>query len=328
MDILKLYITELLNLITDINNGRIPYDNQVKDFKDQINWLIEHPEVIEHNSRLAFHPWLFQERLNIKHADKKNADFIKSPFIGIFNTTGSIFSVSVPINKFEQKIQNYHRNINLDPTDGTEPINEEPRLSPDNLKLFIDHSRFGSAFGVCIDVNTNRGCINLILSLPESFDINTLEPITSYAELCYHLNEFKINENEQFNFLNEKKLEKTKQYRYIDFFKGLDINYYGDSNDGNAFKYNSISFDVKDFNINNIPIFNFIKQKIPNQCYINSKDTYGNYVPMTEEEQLAILLEPSQDQPEEIIDYNFVPFNKNNIKWECKIFIVKFFMMI
>jgi hypothetical protein len=140
MDILKLYITELLNLITDINNGRKLLDHQVKDFKDQINWLIEHHEII-HNARLAFHPWLFQERLDVKHADGKNADFIKNPFIGIFNTTGSIFSVGVPINKLKQKIQNYHRSINLTPEDDSDPIEQEPRLSPDNLRLFIDHSR-------------------------------------------------------------------------------------------------------------------------------------------------------------------------------------------
>jgi hypothetical protein len=326
MDILKLYITELLNLITDINNRIIPHDHQVKDFKDQINWLINSSK-LKSNCRLAFHPWLFQERLNVNHEFGMQAEYIKYPFIGIFNTSGSIFSDSVPINKFEQIQQHFHRQID-NPDD-----EEEVRFSPPNLMMFRDNKQIGTSFVSCIDVNENKGCLYLILSLPEYFDDNYFDNTKSYNDLCIKINKYKIKENHNYNFLDNKTIKETEIYNTPGLvehrlYKGLNINDYFENN-----YYKSRSFDVLDININDIPFYNNnIKEKIPNQCYRISSNYYDKIGTMSPEQlaaaEAALLYEDPEDAPDsEIIthsigSFDLEPFNKDLIKWEFKIYIL------
>ena len=331
MDILKLYITELLNLVTDINNRIIPHDHQVKDFKDQINWLIEHPEIIHNphsvaNCRLAFHPWLF----NLTFQEGKQANYIKYPFIGIFNTTGSIYvnnnqahEYDLELNKFKQIEVNYHRDgyKNSDRDEENRPRDNNVKFSPDlSCELFIDLSNFGSTFIACIDVNTNRGILYLVFFLPPHLSYNTLIDIKSYDDLCSKLIEFNLKRDNNFNFLNNKNFSETTKYTKDEisydrdvYYKGLKIYDYSAN-----INYKDISYDVKDVDVRNIPFYkNHIEKKIPEKYFNNNINQYhdlGKEIVITEQSQMDFF----DPEKRKLID-----FDPKKITWEFKIYIFK-----
>lgn len=256
MNIIRPYITELLNLTSNINNGK-KLDYQVQDFKDQINWLIKQGNLV-HTCRLAFHPWIF-------NLDNKTAR-TRNPHVGIFNTTGSIFSYDTPINHLEETSQFYH--------DGVFSVNP--------LKLYLnDTNNVGSAWVVCIDENNpdflpikQKGYLGLILALP----INSFPDIMEYIDELKMLLQTNLTCNQLINHLKNREefrrllnyadmdflstnhtiLQKTAQHIHMSYDKGLFID---DYERRTTFIHLQIDLPI---NVETIPFFCAnIKSKIP-----------------------------------------------------------------
>ena len=257
MNIIKPYITELLNLTNDISNGKKRLDYQVSDFKDQINWLIKQGN-LEHTCRLAFHPWL----LNL---DNKTAR-TRNPYVGIFNTIGSIISYDTPINHLEETSQYYH--------DGVFSVNP--------LKLYLnDMNNVGKAWVVCVDNNNpdflpikQKGYLGLILALP----INSFPDIMDYFDelkalletdlTCNQLIDHLKNRDEFMQLLSDDDtsflstddtiIQKTAQHIHMNYDKGLFID---DYEVRNTFIHLQIDLPI---NVKTIPFFSDnITSKIP-----------------------------------------------------------------
>jgi len=257
MNIIKPYITELLNLTIDINIGKKKLDHQVRNFKDQINWLINQSDLL-HTCRLAFHPWVF-------NLDNETAR-TRHPYVGIFNTIGSIISYDTPINHLEETEQFYH--------DGVFSVNP--------LRLYLnDTNSIGRAWVVCIDENNpdffpiiQKGYLGLILALP----INSFPDIMEYfdelkailqadltcRQLIDHLKDRDSfqqllgDDDTSFLSTNDTIIQKTTQHAYINYDKGLFID---DYERRTTFVHLQIDIPI---NVETIPFFiDNVTQKIP-----------------------------------------------------------------
>lgn len=158
---------ELIKIVTiSNNNSRSQSDEQERNNKiELVKFLLSENHIpiklsindSNYNANLYFHGWLFQ--INI--SAKINGDLVKNPYIGLFHPFGSIYALK-----------------NIDPVGQNVPLNNIIRirqhfhnaLSPKTSFIHIDRNNDGKAYTVCVDDETNRGIITLLIYIANPYD--------------------------------------------------------------------------------------------------------------------------------------------------------------
>jgi len=151
------------------------------------------PITHKYNANLFYHPWLFWDVYN-------NVSITKSPYIGLFYPSGSIFVInsnSEILNNFKITDQNLH---------------PPSHLSPNTSQIYIDNNSFGKAYSVCVDVTLLKGRVDLILHT--SKQLNIVEFKYENLTVSSLFNKL-LRIPELFILLNTKELIKFKNiYKY------------------------------------------------------------------------------------------------------------------
>jgi len=161
-------LTKELNRIVTISNNisRSESDEQERNDKiELVKFLLSENMVPinlpvnndNYNANLYFHGWLFQ--INV-YANIEG-DLVKNPYIGLFHPYGSIYALenrahdgeNIPLNNITRIRQHFHN-----------------ALSPKTSFIHIDRNNDGKAYTVCVDDETNRGIITLLIYISNPFD--------------------------------------------------------------------------------------------------------------------------------------------------------------
>lgn len=157
---------EILNIAKLSNKVRISDEDKERSDKiELVKFLLSENMVPinlpvndrNYNANLYFHGWLF----NIDVNTKTEMNLIKTPFIGLFHPFGSIHALenrtpdgeNIPLNNITKINQNFHN-----------------ALSPKTSFIHIDHNNDGKAYTVCVDDETNRGIITLLIYIAKPYD--------------------------------------------------------------------------------------------------------------------------------------------------------------
>lgn len=158
---------ELIKIVTiSNNNSRSQSDEQERNDKiELVKFLLSENMVPiklsrndhNYNANLYFHGWLFQ--INIYA--KIKGDLVKNPYIGLFHPFGSIYALknrapygqNVPLNNIIRIEQHFHNAI-----------------SPKTSFIHIDRNNDGKAYTVCVDDETNKGIITLLIYIANPYD--------------------------------------------------------------------------------------------------------------------------------------------------------------
>jgi len=264
---------EILNIAKLSSKVRISNEDQERYDKIELVKFLLSKNIVpinipvndnNYNANLYFHGWLF----NINVNTEIQMNLIKNPYIGLFHPFGSIHALknrapsgeNIPLNNITRIRQHFHN-----------------ALSPKTSFIHIDHNNDGKAYTVCIDDETNKGIITLLIYIANPYDglqTTTKDRLINIAFNDHKLDTLSVeylivalsNINGLKKLLTTWEIELFKQTAKIDYnntsHQGVIVFDYREGG-RNSRLYPSF-YDTKlTIDSNNIPYIQEIKSKLP-----------------------------------------------------------------